>query len=466
MHKTLRLIALILSFAVLLAAVGCAGGNSASSSNSLPLATSTGTVQVTVGDSPSDRIVSFSLSFDSVTLASSSGSSVSVLAAPVRFEMTSLVGTTTPVGTLTIPQGTYTSVSIVVSAPQITMVDPSTGMTVQKNQTGSFTVTLPLNPALTIDATTSSLNLDLSLANSIAIDASGNVTFNPRFVAAHHKLGPGQPDGPDLERMIGIVSSTSGSSFVVTTAFGQRTLTFQTDTSTIFTGISGVSAMNQGMVLAIQAKIQSDGSLLATKVVRILDALPTTVSVRGRVLSVTNPLTTFQMVLHDGIMKGLTTSPMNGGLSVTVNTLTLYNIDADGLDLTPATLGFQPTFTAATLSPAQAVRVDTAVPLGPAGMMGGMTTVASLTATGVQLEQGALFGTITAVNGNQITVGMDPTSAFTKLTGASSLVVYKETATKVGSTVNLAVGQTIAARGLLFNDGGTYRLVAGAIVTP
>jgi hypothetical protein len=97
--------------------------------------------------------------------------------------------------------------------------------------------------------------------------------------------------------------------------------------------------------------------------------------------------------------------------------------------------------------------------------MGGGT----INASQIRLEQQGLRGTISnyAANGSQaaFTLNLAADSAFTTLTGSSSVAVYKQNGTQLRGLPSIANGNQVQVRGLLFYDAGTYKLV-GTWITP
>lgn len=62
---------------------------------------------------------------------------------------------------------------------------------------------------------------------------------------------------------------------------------------------------------------------------------------------------------------------------------------------------------------------------------------------------------------NMLTLPSD--SAFTTMTGATSVTVYQQTGTTVAGASPIASGSTVHAFGLLFFDGGKWKMVASRI---
>jgi hypothetical protein len=102
---------------------------------------------------------------------------------------------------------------------------------------------------------------------------------------------------------------------------------------------------------------------------------------------------------------------------------------------------------------------------GMHGMMGGGTLASSSIRLGVQGVQGVVSGY--TLDGSQatFTLTVPADSAFAKLTGATSVTVYQRAGTELRGASSVANGTSVQVRGLLFRDGGAFRLVAGRIRT-
>ncbi len=70
-------------------------------------------------------------------------------------------------------------------------------------------------------------------------------------------------------------------------------------------------------------------------------------------------------------------------------------------------------------------------------------------------------------SGNQasFTLTLPSDSAFAALTGTTTVLVYQQGATQIsGTAAKVSNGNDVQARGLLFYDGGLYKLVTTWIV--
>ncbi|MGH9523802.1 MAG: DUF4382 domain-containing protein, partial [Terriglobales bacterium] len=409
-------ILLILIVCAIGALIACSGGQSGTSTNNNGTSFSSAkpsTVQVTIGDDPADRVASLSLTVNSITLVTDSGTQASLLSAPATVEISSLAGTTTPLATTSVPAGTYTKAVIALGGATIMVVDPSTGVTVQKTfaaPSASFTITL--NPAYVSDGTASVVNVNLDLHKSVGVDSTGTLTFNPFLLVAHAAMnGPAAGHPPDpmtggIDHVLGKVTAVNAPNFTITTAVGQRSLTFATNSSTVFKNISGISSLQNGMLVMVGGQAQSDGSLLALGVA-VMNGIPNATGAVGIVAKTTGtPVTQFTLVAQ-GLTSAtaLGTQPVpNAAITVNVSSGTAFRIDSDNVDLS----GLNPTFDASTLSPAQAVEVDSAAPVSTMGaggsIFGMLPLLGTFNATQVQLEQQPLRGTISNLATNTFTL--------------------------------------------------------------
>ena len=467
--------------------IGCGGGSHASAAMGTGTGTGTGTgggtptttgstaMQVAIGDAPSDWIMAFGMTVNSITLTNSTGGTVSVMPTATPTEMMQLMATLQPISATSVPQGTYTQAQVSVSNITMAYMDPTTHAYTQKTMAGPFSATVPFSPSMTVGATPMALNFDLNMASSVALDASGNVTFAPAMTAAMASVSSAtsNPWQGGMQQQVGTVFSVSGTSFTMGSMMGLQKATFATDSTTQFpsSGLTGMGAMTSGMMVAVDASLQADGTYLAHRVEYMQTGSNGMVG-QGLVSAVTgNPPTQLTLVANGGMGGGMMASSIGGTVTVSLPTSVPYSVDADGVDLSG--LPFTPLFDATSLSKGQHVDVVSGTGMmsgSGGGMGGGMTgTLGTLTATQISLEQQALHGTVSnyTVNGSQatFTLTLPADSAFATLAGTTSILVYQQGATQVsGTATTLANGADVQARGLLFNDGGLYKLVTSWIV--
>ncbi len=452
---TRRLIPLLVVFGLLSLLLGCGG------THSNPTAGGTQNVVISIGDDPGAQIASFTVTVNSITLIPDSGDPVVVMNTPTSIELTHLAGTAFPLGSVTIPKGTYKGAQIVLANPQMTIISPTTGQPVTKDlRPGPYTVNVVFNPEITVGDTPAAIHFDVNVLGSITIDATGAATFTPKVLGGP----PPTPVDMPMPHIMGLVSNVGSSSFTMSTLLGQKSLTFQVTSTTVFYGISGLSQMQNGMIAVVEGTLNSDGTFTAKTVAAKM--MPGSngwaLGMEGLVYSVNSDGTQFQMVFQGGIMPPMmmpVAAPPTIIMTVNVGTGTTFKIDTDGVDTTGLTL---PAFNATTLKPGQRVRVLTTLTF-TSGMMGTMPA-AVVTANEVDLEQQALVGVVSNYSPTGFTLTTPPDGAFATLCKANTLKVYLQPQTMVKGTI--ANGSTVLVRGLLLDDNGNFILISSGVMAP
>jgi hypothetical protein len=86
------------------------------------------------------------------------------------------------------------------------------------------------------------------------------------------------------------------------------------------------------------------------------------------------------------------------------------------------------------------------------------------------LVQQGFLGTVSnySSSGGQgtFTMTLASDSYFATMTGMNTLMVYQQLGTKLLGLTSISNGQTVEVRGLVFNDGGVFRMVASRILNP
>jgi hypothetical protein len=171
--------------------------------------------------------------------------------------------------------------------------------------------------------------------------------------------------------------------------------------------------------------------------------------------------------MQDGSGSGMMGSYLAGTTTVDVSSSAAFNIDSDTVDMSG--LPFTPSFDGTTIFKGQCVRAVSTSGMMSGGGMGGMMGGGTINATEIDLEQQGLSGTVSGYSGSAptgFTLTLPSDSAFTTLTGASTITVFQQAGTELWGMTSVANGNTVHVRGLLFFDAGTYKLVAGRIMAP
>lgn len=457
-----------LSLALSLALSACSGGTSATQ-NPTPTPTAKTAVQVNMGDAPADWMLAFSMNISSMSLTGSNGS-VTVVSSTVPMEMMHLMGVMQPLAMINAPQGTYTSASVTIGSANVMYMDPTTRQPVQETIPGPMTATVNFSSPMTLGTTPMAMSFDLDLANSVTGTAGGTLSMNPVFHFSSGMQGAGSPGdfaNGGIQQMMGSVASVSGSSFAMNSMQAAQNFTFMTNGSTTFSGTS-MSGMGNGMILLVDATLQPDGSLMATRVQSMMNSGG--VMGGGIMTAVTGqPPTSLTMVMQNGTGTGMMSSAFGSGVTVNVSGGTTYTMDQDGVDM--AGLPFTPVFDGSHIYAGQSV-----MPIGSSGMMsggmgggmmGGGPMAGTITATQVSLEMQGVSGTtsaaVTSGATSSFTLTLPTDCAFKTLTGAPTVTVFQQPTTIVGPTSPIASGSLVHVFGLLFYDGGQWKMVAARI---
>jgi hypothetical protein len=237
-----------------------------------------------------------------------------------------------------------------------------------------------------------------------------------------------------------------------------------TGAGTQYMGMSGMGMMGNGLMIAVDAMPQADGSWSVNNIQLRMGAGGSMAG--GVVLSTTgSPVTQVVLAMHDGAGTGMSAANLAGTTTVSLGDATAFSIDSTGVDL--ANLPFTPKFDRASLSKGQRIDAVSATQAMSGGGMGGMMGGSTVTATSVRLDQQGVRGTVSsyAQSGSSatFTLALPADSAFAKLTGATSITVYQRATTQVRGVSAITNGSTVEVRGLLFNDSGALRFVAGRI---
>ena len=464
----------------MLLGVGITAGCSGGMSKTPPLS---GNTQVTVvlTSTANDQLSEFDLGFQSIALTSQSGKTVALASLPtpgppLDAEFTHLNGTAQPLLTATIPQDVYTGATVELGAGAFVCIalgqvdgEPSLSSATYTLTPPTATVNFP--SPLTVTGTSMVLSLDLLVSQSatigdcVNVDGFAGFTMVPTFSLAPFTLAA-SPTNSANGRVLGIdgqITAVTGESLTLSIPNyvpGETGLPFsvQSDSNTIYQGIGGFSALTAGTFVNMDGAIQSDGSLLAT---RIAVEDPSAVYVfRGPLLTVTSSSSSFFM--HAREMQGAGLPGFPSGVSMPFDyDSAAFRISGQLSNL--GTLPFVPSFNASNMAPGQEVYISTdtyfpnepyppviTMTLMPQTINGTITAssqVGNFTDYTVSLASYDLFPML-AVQHGQTTVENNP----------SQVEVYADSNTQMLNTQPLAAGNTLRFYGLVFNDNGTLRM--------
>lgn len=441
-----------------------------------------------------DRWSNYDLSISNISLVNSAGNQITLFSFPQNsgefLEFARLNGFSEPWPTVSVPQGVYTSASVTYSYPLIGCLTVSSIGGVEYNMyavattagtSGPFTVSINFPSPITISGTAMALSLDLQVSQSTNLSActvvpgSTAYTVTPVFILSPVPITP-QPTNDSNGKESGITGRVVsvdevGGAFTLQTATGSDItggagppLTLSTDAYTTYQGVGGLSDLLVGMFVDMDATIQTDGALLATRV-EVQDTTATNMWI-GPLVSVFVPQGNIQAQGEQEQGDDLSTNP------VTEN---YYSFDANtafkitGEYSNPTDLPFTATFNASTMFAGENVAIASgAIPA---------TAPTYARATTITLMPQTLNGTIAAVSssgGHSIydlqLASYDPIPTLTGVAGQSTSLtnpsvvhVYVNGDTQILASSSLSVGNVMRFQGLLFNDASTLRMVCSMV---
>jgi hypothetical protein len=261
---------------------------------------------------------------------------------------------------------------------------------------------------------------------------------------------------------------TSGESLTLTipaVSLGTRTLQVHANSTTAFQGVSGFSALASGMFLNLDGALQSDGSVLAT---RIQVENPSALNVYTGPLFLVDNLVPALTLYGRTEMGPLFTDPVAGQSGQYWETSnfdfsnTIFQISGQFRNL--QSLPFVTSFNASNMVPGQNVDITSGTLI-----IGGTTYTPANTITLIpQTINATVQGSSSNGNFTTYTVSLASYDLFpqlavqpgqtTLLNNPSQVEVYVDSNTQKLNTQALAAGSTLRFYGLVFNANGTLRM--------
>lgn len=451
---------------VLLVVLTACGGGDSTPATPMPTPGTT-SVQVNLGDGPADWMLAFSMNVSSMSITGNSGT-VNVANASTPVEMIHRLGIMEPIAIVSAPQGTYTSASITIASCSVTYLDPATKTLQQQTISGPITASIPFTSSIAVGTAPLAFNFDLDLENSVTMDPAGKLHFSPTFHFATGTQGQGNANSVfngGMQQMMGDINSTSTNSFTMTSLQATNTFNIMTNSTTQFQGnINNMNMLAKGMGVLVTAALQSDGTLLATRVRSKMNSGG--IMGGGIITEVTGqPATQLTIVMQNGAGASVTPAYLSETITVNLTSSTEFEIDNDRIDLSH--LPFQPLFNANNIFAGQSVLPVTNTGNMVSGMAG--TTVGTVTASSLRLQEQGFRGTtdvaITPGASRTFVLTLMPGCAFTTLTGANKILVYQQTGTNVENNTAIAAGATLRVHGLLFQNSGQWSFIASTIAS-
>jgi hypothetical protein len=464
-----------LIFAVASMTAGCGSGVAPTGSGGNPPPTEANSaVTVVLSSTAKDQLSEFQIEFQSITLTTIAGQTVTLLSQSQSSEFIHLNGTAEPLLTVTIPQDVYTSATVVLGAAQFRCVslDQSGSMNIS---TFSYGITPPSNVTVTLPAPISVSGGTMGLALTMLVSQSASssncqggagsrYTITPTFKLTSFPLST-QPTTPAN----GGVTSLDGQITALDTgAYGfelslpgylsqpATTVHVNTDSTTVWDGITNFATLAAGTFVDLDGAIQADGSLRAT---RIAVEDPSAIDVqRGPVLFVSDsstPVMDMDPRQQQGKDERVDYETFNFASATFQVSGQLTNLQM---------LPFTPRFAASNMVPGQNVYIST-----PAFIYTGPYFAVATTITLMpQTINGTIVGSSNSGNFTVYSVALGAYDLFTKLatqpgqttllTDPNHVEVYVDSHTLMLNSSAPALGSTLRFYGLVFNDNGILRM--------
>ena len=486
LYQIVRIVGLAIIISTVVSGVGCGFVNSQSASRNqgdpLHLGGSPGplgttdpqSIQVRMGslpiDSlPADRIVSLSLTLNSLQATNSGSQNIELLTAPITVEFTRSATVTEPISITNIYQDTYSALVFPDITGQVVFYD-TTGQLV------SQTLLVPAQPvpaSFVLDATSPLvLNVSLDLAQSFTInDPLGNNRWGGNFsqsesgssvnpnslVVKTQAVVPnpavGQPESGSITFMVGNASNVNTTTKTITiqpTSGDSVKLSYDTSGGTEFVNCD--PSMLTGMLLEIEGATQANGTVLASEVELISNATSGS-ELYGLLSGYAPEGIYYNLVVEGGDGVNVTNSLI--GKNVTINwNGSSYSVNSANLDLsgTPELV-----FDEEHAFPGQFVEVEWDALVIPdpesntqaGAMQPGMFELEQQTVSGT--VSGSTYNNITHTGTFTLTVAANA-SIRTMNPGLVSITVRRVPQTYLQNNPTFGNGDSVKVRGLVFAD--------------
>lgn len=473
----------LMPLVVIVAAVITTGCGSGGSSPGGPKLSGNTSVTVVLSSTANAQLSQFGIGFANIALTSQSGKTVTLFTTPQGTELGSefihVNGGANPFVTVSVPQDIYTAATVEVDQSYFACVTlvPGGGIDTSSFAYGSnpnnapqTNVTVNLPSPITVTGDSMGLSLDLQVAQSATYsscyDPNGHYAWSiqPTFnltplIFSSRPTNARNGKVTQLEGQITAIA-TSGSSFTLSLPEGPRTLSISAAGNTAYQGIGSFSGLAVGMFLDMDAAMQPDGSLIAS---RIAVEDPSAVDMlKGSVLVVSPfepAIPEPSAIFFNEASQGAESIPIFWPFGISSS---LFQISGEIQNL--QSLPFVAAFNSSNMVAGQRVYLSSQSMQINAGVDPVATTITLMP----QTINGTVVASATSGNFADYTVSLAsydlfPTFAVqpgqkTLLTNPSQVEVYVDSKTQMLNTLALASGSTLRFYGLVFNDNGTLRM--------
>ena len=465
---------------------GCGSGRTSGSS---PVLSGNTAVTVVLSSTANDQLSEFGLVFQNIALTSQSGKTVTLFSGTQGAEFMEVNGGAHPFVNISVPQDIYTAATVTLGRAAFTCVaiepagsgDPG-GLLISTfayGQTPTANVSVPLPSPITITGNNMGLALDLLVSQSATFPgcyfAGPGIepySITPTFTLAPINFLP-QPTNPGngkINSISGEVTalSTAGNTFTLTRPLvsltcpcpSLYTLPVAANSNTVYQGIGSFSALAVGMLIDMDGAIQSDGSLLATRIAAYDPAALNVMA--GPLLFVYSGGSDFyslgrEQQGQDYSVQGQSLGVYSFSDSTVFQTSGQFNNVAD--------LPFAASFGGTNMVAGQNVSIySQAITDFYGGQYTAPTTITLMPQTiDGSVRESSQEGNFTVYSVSLASYDLFPTLAAqpgqsSHLANPGEVEVYVDSNTQMLNTQALAAGGMLRFSGLVFNDNGTLRM--------
>lgn len=451
------------------------GGSSAGEGgqSATPVPGQSTAVTVLFSSTANDKLTDFQLSLGSLTLTDANGKSVTVFNLADGNQLSEFMhsnSTLEPVISVSIPQDVYTSAKLTFSSPQFTFVTYNGGYIyfntdVSTGGSGFAPAAVGVPEPITVSGQSMALIVDSNVSQSVSMsgspqenDFSSSVT--PQFTITAQAPGSGAEDAPGgaqvnaFRQISSLQASASGEGTLTLASPSGTALIIASDGNTVYQGVDGYDSLSPGMFADVDVALQSDGTLLATRV-----EVPDTTAhdlATGPVFNINPSAGIFNLVGEREQGQDFSTGFRSGGMALQFTGNTQFLID--GGFQAPQGLPFTPVFDRTSMVAGQNVALTSrSIPLsGPYP-----------TATTVMLLPQTVDGTVNSVsssNGFEVyelsLASYDPLNT---TRGRASMEVYVSSQTQMANTTPAKAGEVLRFHGMVFSNQGSLEMVADQV---
>lgn len=452
--------------AIVLMFSGCGGSYSNNMTTAPPASTSqTSAVTLTVTDAPPAgvTVLSFEVTVNGAVL---NPGNVQLITNPQRIEVKQLETDSAFLSTMNVPAGTYQSITINVTNPEMTVMNNSGAAIgncannsvchLEPAAAGNVTFSGMPFPVVLTGGSPTGFQVDLNVANIISGTLGVDFNASGAINVAQLPLA-GQPNNDqldDVDDLLGTAENldATDSQFTLHTASGDFTIQANANTQFEIEGCAAdnFSCIQTGEVVEVDSEVMSGGAFIARKIEaenEDNDDNQAENEVEGVIFKI-DDATHFELVVLNQLSSASNVA-MGNPVVVTL-TNPQFQVDANGLNVPSALQGaFEQATDTSQLMPGQEVQIRSSSGGNPMGSPITMTT------NRVRLRETQFTATVSgAPVPPNFTVSNLP-GLFTSM-GVTSILVQTSSQTNFqGGTglSSLADQNQVSLRGLLFNNG-------------